>query len=229
MEGGGLLKPSIVLKILCWNLCNHSSNSTNSLTAPHGEWINRFLLLARLLFVHHAPVSERATALLKLILLVTWKINLFFCQLQLYDSGVAFLDNASRQSMVILIIDWLLNIRMRSYTDSGHGACAGAYRRVVVQKVLLPCIAWCSKLRTLLWGRSLATSCVPFECYVNLFFQFSRPLRPFFEASLYTVLNLCLWLLLGGPRRRRSNFSSWFGWVGHRKDQGLSHKVLQQV
>ena len=33
-------------------------------------------------------------------------------------------------------------------------------------KVLLPRIAWCSKLRTLFWGRSLAPSCVPFECSV---------------------------------------------------------------
>ena len=36
----------------------------------------------------------------------------------------------------------------------------------VFQKVLLPRIAWCSKLRTLFWGRSLAPSCVPFECSV---------------------------------------------------------------
>ena len=37
---------------------------------------------------------------------------------------------------------------------------------LVSQKVLLPRIAWCSKLRTLFWGRSLALSCVPFECSV---------------------------------------------------------------
>ena len=36
----------------------------------------------------------------------------------------------------------------------------------VFQKVLLPRIAWCSKLRTLFWGRSLAPSSVPFECSV---------------------------------------------------------------
>ena len=34
------------------------------------------------------------------------------------------------------------------------------------KKVLLPRIAWCSKLRTLFWGRSLAPFCVPFECSV---------------------------------------------------------------
>ena len=50
-----------------------------------------------------------------------------------------------------------------SRPDSGHGAYAGAHRRVVFQRVLLPRIAWCSKLRTLFWGRSLAPSCVPFE------------------------------------------------------------------
>ena len=34
------------------------------------------------------------------------------------------------------------------------------------KRVLLPRIAWCSKLRTLFWGRSLAPFCVPFECSV---------------------------------------------------------------
>ena len=48
-----------------------------------------------------------------------------------------------------------------SRPDSGHGAYAGAHRRVVFQNVLLPRIAWCSKLRTLFWGRSLAPSVCP--------------------------------------------------------------------
>ena len=60
-------------------------------------------------------------------------------------------------------IDWVLN---GPRPDSGHGAYAGAHRRVVFEKVLLPRIAWCSKLRTLFWGRSLAPFCVPFECSV---------------------------------------------------------------
>ena len=36
--------------------------------------------------------------------------------------------------------------------DSGHGAYAGAHRRVVFQKVLSPRIAWCSKLANLVLG-----------------------------------------------------------------------------
>ena len=73
------------------------------------------------------------------------------------------LDNA-----LIVILPQKSGFSITAYAprpDSGHGANAAA-QRVVFQKVSLPRIAWCSKLRTLFWGRSLAPFCVPFECSV---------------------------------------------------------------
>ena len=64
------------------------------------------------------------------------------------------MDNASRQA-------WSLSFcHNRLGSQSPHALLdqiqdterAGAHRRVVFQKVLLPRIAWCSKLRTLFWG-----------------------------------------------------------------------------
>ena len=69
--------------------------------------------------------------------------------------------------MVIVILPQKIGFSITACAprpDSGHGAYAGAHRRVVFQKVLLP--RRCSKLRTLFWGRSLAPFCVPFECSV---------------------------------------------------------------
>ena len=79
------------------------------------------------------------------------------------------MDNALRQALSLSFCHNRLGFSITACAprpDSGHGAYARAHRRVVFQNLLLPRIAWCSKLRTLFWGRSLAPFCVPFECSV---------------------------------------------------------------
>ena len=62
------------------------------------------------------------------------RLNYFFGQLQLYDSGVAFwtMHQGKHGHCDSATKDWVLNHRMRSRPDSGHGAYAGAHRRVVL-------------------------------------------------------------------------------------------------
>ena len=54
------------------------------------------------------------------------RLNYFFGQLQLYDSGVAFwtMHQGKHGHCDSATKDWALNHRMRSRPDSGHGAYA---------------------------------------------------------------------------------------------------------
>ena len=62
------------------------------------------------------------------------RLNYFFGQLQLYDSGVAFwtMHQGQHGHCDSATKDWVLNHGMRPRPDSGQGAYAGAHRRVVL-------------------------------------------------------------------------------------------------